>query len=195
MIHNRCLEFVDYLAFDPQAVLEAGVGLLERCRSRPYWRTAHCVLFEPVQKFYESLSEAARDFPRVQVFPHALWDHADGVEFHDLNMGISYVNGVTPRTRLGDRQKRQALRRVPSMILGDVDKGQFDLVLLDMECAEWHAIKHMLSRPKLLVVELYKRNQAYRHPHDAEIRHWCKQNGYREVGRIVSDAVFARGRY
>ena len=186
------MEFIEYVTFEPKSVLEAGVGPVEHCRSRRYWKTADCVLFEPAQQFHAVLADLTNEFPRVRIFPHAVWDHGDGVEFYDFNKGISYVKGVTPRTHMGQRQRREVLTRVPSMVLSDIDKGCFDLVLLDVECAEWYAIKHLVSRPKLLVVELYKRNKVYRHPHDAEIRHWCKQNGYREVGRIVSDAVFRR---
>jgi len=187
------LSFRNYLDFSPHCVLEAGVGSYACCRSRPFWATASCLLFEPCPALFAVTAREAQVFPLVTVSPCALSDDDKGVTFYDIGNGLSFVEGAKSPSRYTREGRVLAKRRVPSVCLADVDAGDIDVALLDMERDEWVALKNMVSRPRLIAVEMVSwRNPEYRHRHDAEIRSWMFENGYNEVGFDGCDVFWRR---
>lgn len=184
--------FMEYMDFTPTCILEAGVGRVKECLTQPFWDKADCWLFEPLPHFFFDLAVAAVHYPRVRIFPVALWDHEDGVGFYEFAQS-SWVKGITPRSGKNRGRKARALTKAPSARLSVYDHGQFDLALIDVESAELHVIRHMVSRPKLIVLEMWRVNKpSWTHPDYDGIMAWMGQNGYVEVGRASRDSFFKR---
>lgn len=190
--------YFKYLDFTPTCILEAGVGKFNACRSLRWWEVADCWLFEPLPEYHHRLTEKSKGYPRVRVVPVALWDHEKGVTFYRIGQS-SYIEGVTPRVD-GTPEERtqeeldQVETTVPSARLSIYDRGDFDLALIDVEAAEWHVLRHMVSRPRLITLEMWRPKVApnYFHPDYGSIMKWMSDNGYTEVARVKCDSFFKR---
>lgn len=104
---------------------------------------------------------------------------------------VSHVEGLPT---IADGVKKKPVWRTVETVgltMEDVDTGHFDVVMLDMEGAEWIALQQMVSRPKVLRVEMHER-RALRNPYHEEIMDWAARENYEEVGRIRRDKVFVR---
>ncbi|TWW08798.1 hypothetical protein E3A20_20690, partial [Planctomyces bekefii] len=58
------------------------------------------------------------------------------------------------------------------------------------EGAEWFCIKHLVSRPKQIVVEIYNDLGTYINPHLFEIAEWAAANGYKRTSVHDSDFIY-----
>lgn len=169
-------------------VFEVGVGPIETCRSRPYWNKAHCVLFEP-SPFYDGIVRAVGNRPNVQVHKIAVHDYNGTCNFI-VNSQLSAIAGLSsPQVQFGVRGGQHVSCQCAK--ISEFDKGDIDLLLLDMEGAEWFALKHLISRPKDIIVET-QLNNAYKNPFLKEIKHWMKQNQYRAVKHVGADTIWQK---
>lgn len=66
------------------------------------------------------------------------------------------------------------LIEVPVKPWAEIDDGKIDAMVLDCEGQEWAVLQDMVSRPKLLSVEVWPSN-----PYAKEIFEWFDGNGYR----------------
>lgn len=182
-----------YLDFEPTCILEAGVGPMDECRTTEYWdQGVECWLFEPLPRFYAPLAQATQDMDNVHLFKVALWDFDGTVKFHNFAQG-SYVQGVPPRNNKRRNRRSGKLTKVPAATLSRYDTGRFDLALIDVEASEWMVLKHMVSRPRLISLEMWKPSSpAYCHQHYDEIMTWMLDNGYKQVGTVHRDSYFKR---
>jgi len=75
--------------------------------------------------------------------------------------------------------------RVECVTFDTIDTGDIDAIHIDVEGLEWAVISKMISRPKVISVEMYGPNE-YVNPHEKEIKEWLKSNGYvrRTVCRV-----------
>ncbi len=192
---NLSDELKSLLDFEPQHILEAGVGPPEQCRSIPFWENSKCMLFEPLTPFFVKISQRAALYPDVKIFPVALW-HTEGTVRFFRQQQSSYVDGVVPRTTLKSDQLISSQVCVPSAKLSRYDKGDFDLALIDVEAAEWFVLQEMASRPRLISLELWQpkgpKGSKFRHSHYQQIMDWMKQNSYEEAKRSGRDSYFRR---
>lgn len=185
-------DFLDHLDFTPTCILEAGVGRVEHCLSRPFWETTDCLLFEPLPHFFFDLAVEAAHYPNVRIYPVALWDHEDGVKFFEYAQS-SFVEGVSPRTGKKRGNRAKARSAAPSARLSLYDTGQIDLALIDVEAAELHVIEHMVSRPRLIVLEMWKIGKPkWVHGDYDAIMAWMRENNYTEIARSKRDSFFKR---
>lgn len=185
-------DFRNHLDFDPTCVLEAGVGRVNQCLSRPFWDTADCLLFEPLPHFFFDLAVAAAHHPKVRIYPVALWDHENGVQFYEYAQS-SWVEGVSPRSGKKRGNLAKARTTSPSARLSLYDTGQIDLALIDVEAAELHVIQHMVSRPRLMALEMWRLNKPdWCHDDYEAIMAWMRDNDYTEIARSKRDSFFKR---
>lgn len=62
-----------------------------------------------------------------------------------------------------------------------IDPGDIDVLNLDVEGSEWIVLSTMVSRPRIIHVEIYGA-YGYVNPDLSHIEMWMSRNGYREVG-------------
>lgn len=170
-------------------VFEIGVGPVELCRSKEYWNSSECILFEPVTLYYEELVQETSQHPNVQVHNIAIYDHDGYCDFIE-NGHTSYVKG------LNSPQVQQSIegglhRSCPCARISIFDKGNIDLLLLDMEGSEWFVLKHLISRPDKIVVET-ELATVYKNPFLEEIKQWMKNNKYHNTETIGADTVWKK---
>jgi FkbM family methyltransferase len=170
-------------------VYEIGVGPVELCRSKEHWGKAECVLFEPASFYYKEIVQQASEHPNVQVHNIAIYDYDGYCEFIE-NSQMSFIKGLnSPQVQFGIHD---GLHRIcPCAKISKFDKGNIDLLLLDMEGAEWFVLKYLISRPDKIIVETELASR-YKNPFLEEIQTWMQINGYHNTDTIGADTVWEK---
>ena len=177
---------IDQYINNPSVVFEIGVGPVHSSRSRKYWATSECHLFEPVKFFYNGIYDEVSTYPNVHAHNVAICDKNADLTFwlSDAESSIEGINSPLAQQNLVPLSKvPPQLTTVEGKLITEFDTGNIDLLLLDMEGAEWLALKHMISRPRVIVVEMAVENPAfnggyYRNPYKIEINKWMIDNHY-----------------
>jgi len=71
-----------------------------------------------------------------------------------------------------------------------IDKGDIDLLCIDIEGLEYAVLKFMKSKPKVIAVEMKWRK--YKNPYFKNIRAWMRYHGYTFVTVNTSDEIYRR---
>lgn len=129
--------------------------------------------------------------PNVTIHHAAVADGAGQVVLFEANAS-SYVGGLASPARVNDgfQETVKDARVVPSITIDSIDDGTIDVLLADCEGSEWFCLKHLKSRPKLIVLELS--GGAYTNPFAREILEWMTTNGYGVGGHGATDSWFVR---
>lgn len=77
-----------------------------------------------------------------------------------------------------------------SIIFSEIDNGNFDLVSVDIEGAEWYVLKHMISRPDVISIETH--GKYYTNPNINKIIDWMNVNNYQVWYKDGSDTVYVK---
>ena len=77
-----------------------------------------------------------------------------------------------------------------SILFSEIDNGDFDLISIDIEGAEWYVLKNMISRPNILSNETH--GKYYTNPNIAEINNWIIKNNYKIWYKDKSDTVYIK---
>ena len=213
MLHPKIALERSLIDFDPKVVFEIGVGPVELSRSRLFWQTSECHLFEPLEEFQLGLWEAVDEFPNVHLHEVAIWKENGQVEL--VTGGeTSFIAGVDSPANQWDRRHKPSPERFiendrgefmvqgPSRIVRtsvlvqadtiDIyDQGNIDVLWLDTEGAEYHVLEKLISRPRFISVEC-KAKMWYTNPHLQEIKDWMNREGYEEAGSDDADIYFKR---
>ncbi len=80
--------------------------------------------------------------------------------------------------------------KVPAVKFSEIDPGNIDALMLDVEGSEFEVLKTMVSRPKLIAVET--RHGDGKHPGSAAIKRWMKDEGYRFIRSHGWDDLYRR---
>jgi FkbM family methyltransferase len=88
----------------------------------------------------------------------------------------------------GYRPTERDLITVRAVRTDEVDDGSVDLLVADVEGAEWYVLDHLVSRPVVISVETH--GGRYRNPFLADILHWMSEEGYVPWYLDRSDTVF-----
>jgi hypothetical protein len=177
---------------------EIGMGPMESWVVYPFRRQLGTITFvEPSPLLFEEGRKYWGTDPHVRMFEGAIVEpeQAGGKvmlrEATGWNRGLSHV--IKLSTIVDGLKKKRPWRKVEvdGISMADVDNGYFDVVVLDMEGAEWIALKQMVSRPKILRVEMHLR-KAVRNPYHDEIMGWARREGYGTPERIGRDLIFVR---
>lgn len=97
----------------------------------------------------------------------------------------AYVDGVV--SPLGRTKRKVWPTEVKAVRWKDLDPGDIDVLMLDVEGSEVVVLREMVSRPRFLSVEWHAAN-----PHLEEMRELVEGMGYREAKREWDDVWFVR---
>lgn len=78
----------------------------------------------------------------------------------------------------------------PAVTFDTLDDGRIDVLVIDIEGAEWFVLQHLVSRPAVISVETH--GKRYQNPFAHEISAWMQQEGYGAWYHDDSDTVFRR---
>lgn len=177
----------------PKHVVEVGVFMPQDSKiiefiEDPAVRTS---LFEPQSACYEALVELYGSVPNTAIYQVAIMDKAGPVQLQvpearkgNPDAGASaFVQGMSsPFLKRGQRVRTEALTEetVPGQVFGYYDIGDIDALCVDTEGAEWFVLQSMVSRPKVISVEMGGPN-AYINKYYDEIVDWMECNQYEEA--------------
>lgn len=139
-----------------------------------------CWLFEPNSSIYKELVETLKNKNNIKIFNCAIGDYDGKIKLY-LDGNNSFIEGVTsPKVQNSSTQEISQLKteEVECKTLSNFDNGDIDHLLLNMEGAEWFAIKHLKSRPKQITVKFQLMDKTYINPYYNEIVDWFAKNRY-----------------
>lgn len=174
---------------------EIGVGPLGMSFSALHWNNPNMefMMFEPHPVFYKELAEAAKGHPNVQVYNVAIGDEEGKLELYDEGTSSALSTISSPASQHFKKSVANKNKfTVDVTRFMNYDYGQIDLLRLDTEGAEWFALKHMVSRPKEIVVETHNDLATYINPYLFEICAWAKKEGYHLAAIHEGDFVYKR---
>jgi len=161
-------------------IFEIGVGEYWQCRTLQYKNTdVECFLFEPNPESFQEIQQNLSEFKNFKIFNFALGSESKTVNFF-LSKGSSFIEGVKSPEIMHDSKSEEKLRKVKVEVknIKEFDRGDIDVLLLDVEGSEFDIIKSLISRPKDIIVEMYSFGVKYKNPYFDEIMEWMNKNNY-----------------
>lgn len=193
-------------------ICEVGVGHPENSigiRLAEHWGTGSLVLVDPSPTFRPQVEQAIQDRlsgldvthhkAAVVCPPKAPSGTIDFLiprttEITDLQGAhVAGVQGTAPAL-VPDLEYDTHV--VPCMTWDEIDTGQFEVLLLDMEGSEWSVISRLVSRPLVITIEMEwragRRHGGWQNPHQKEIHRKLLDLGYACVHRGNGDWFYVR---
>jgi FkbM family methyltransferase len=181
------------LGIDIKRCCEVGVFYASTCHLRGFAEAGvPTMLVEADPKCVADLRAAFGARGNVQIVPNAIWHERTELTFYRANAS-TYVGSVSESPALVNdsyKPKEEDAFRVTAVLFSDVDPADLDLVLIDVEGAEYNVLQTMKSRPKVLSLEL--RAGRYLNPNYTKIVAWLEQNDYRLWFHNNTDSVYIR---
>lgn len=188
-------------------IAEVGVGRIDVAFGALYWHNEtdgvpdyQIMMFEPHPMYHRMLDEAGGYKPNVELYNVAIGDEEGEMKLIDAATS-SHLEGVSSPIKQKDKTDELTGWDRPT---GDVynvkvekiskyDKGDIDYLRVDTEGNEWFALKHLISRPKIIVVETHNNEATYINPYLYEIQEWMVENKYICLSVDEGDHHFERG--
>jgi FkbM family methyltransferase len=174
-------------------ICEVGVGPLGMAYSALVWSNpnVHVLAFEPHPTYYAEVLAAAAGRSNVELHNVAIGDESGTLELYDEGTSSALAGVGSPSLQHHGVKPRTA-HKVEVRRISDYDQGQIDILRIDTEGAEWFCLKHLVSRPEQIVVEIYNDLATYINPHLWEIAQWAVQNGYKLTDINDGDFIYER---
>lgn len=173
---------------------EVGVGPLSMAFGALQWQRPdiHVMLFEPLPRYAAELRAAIGDRTNVELHEVAIGDEPGVVEFLDEGTSSSLLGVSSPAHQHHGVSSTAFRHQVNVRRISDFDHGQIDLLRVDTEGSEWFCIKHLVSRPQQIVIEMYDDMATYINPHLYEIERWAEKNHYIKTAIRDSDFIYQK---
>ena len=195
--HKRFYEAVQDAHIAIHKVAEIGVFRYSYSVVREFIEAGtECHLYEPVPTFCAEILPHLAPYPNTTLYQFGLSDKNTEIDLYlagDVGASTYAANqSVSPAILNDNFTPDESLKvTVSCRDIREVDPGDYDLVSIDVEGAEWPIIKHMISRPKVLAIETHFRH--YKNPNLQEISTWANSEGYQIWYLDDSDTIFYRG--
>ncbi len=173
---------------------EVGVGPLPMAYIATLWDRPdiHLLAFEPNPTYYAEVAAAAGARPNVELYNVAIGDEPGRLSLYDEGTSSSLVGVASQFAQHHGADRGARTVEVDVRRISDFDKGDIDILRVDTEGAEWLCLKHLVSRPNQIVVEIYNDLATYINPHLYEISEWARQEGYSLQSIHDSDFIYVR---
>lgn len=132
--------------------------------------------------------------PNVTVYNAAIAEKQGKTMVFERNAS-SFVGGIESPAKVNDGyiENLDDSYEVNAITIDQIDDGEIDVLLADVEGSEWFCIRGLISRPKIIILELY--GWKYINPYINEILHWMEENNYILKESDISDALFIHTNY
>ncbi len=132
-----------------------------------------------------------KSYPNVKVIHAAIAATPGKVKVYERNAS-SFVGGINSPAKINDGylEDDKDAYEVEAVTIGQLDNGEIDVLLADVEGSEWFCLNGLKSRPKMIMLELF--GWQYINPYIECIMDWMKQNGYTIIDRDDTDVLFVR---
>lgn len=192
--------------FNPNVIFEIGVGsdLSKSTALTISTKDSKIILFEANPNSYKKLKkQLGKDKPNVTLINVAIGDNNKKIKLWDLE-DCSFVDGIkSPIVQNNNNDIKKAcpngkLLNVKCRKISEYDNGNIEYLMIDCEGSEWFVLKHLISRPEAIIIELFdgdKQNPYYINPYKKEIEEWFKINDYSCVNSDVSNSLYIKNYY
>ncbi|MEM8966576.1 MAG: FkbM family methyltransferase [Bacteroidota bacterium] len=171
--------------FHPQHVAEIGVYLPEESNILDY-------INDGVKATLVEAHPTFKNKDNVTIHPVAVYD-----EEGEINLirqtASTFLEAVDQSpTIVNDyyQTNQSDIITVKCTKFSTIDDGTIGLLSIDIEGAEWYAIKHLVSSPIVISVETH--GKRYINPYLTEIKNWMKNRGYVVWYKDKSDTVYVQ---
>lgn len=176
--------------FRPTHVVEVGACSLATLHSRVFIESGVKVeLVEPQRSAADQLSRELHTLGNVLIHNKAIVQspgptllRCRGASSHTV------MERDAPVGALG-HDAEHASEIVDGVTFDSIDDGTIDLLLCDVEGAEWDVLVKMISRPRIIVIETH--GHAYLNRKLFRIVLWMHKEGYQLLGHDAADTVWA----
>lgn len=190
------LQFFDRLkrkGYQAKNICEVGVFLPEASNILGFIRiNIETTLIEADPQYVAQLHAYFSDRENVQIIEAAVFDFKGKIELSKLGASTFVSQLKSSPALVNDsyliREEDKFI--ADSILFSEIDKGNFDLLSVDIEGAEWYVIKHMISRPNIISLETG--GKYYINPYLIEIEDWMTENSYSVWYKHESDTVFIK---
>jgi len=176
--------------------MEIGVGPLDQCRLRTFIEEGiECHLVEALWKYGRVLYSQYQHLKNVHLYPFAACDQRGPLTLFDRGEGSWLVDLPASPDTMNNAVEidPEYCNTVPGITIDMIDTGELDLLLVDIEGAEWWVLKHLVSHPKVIVLETHLTGGSYINPYMIEIERWMEENGYVLQDKNISDSLYILG--
>ncbi len=176
------VQWIEKIIGQPKHTVEVAACRPEVTKTRRYVMHPDCraQLFEPHPGNFALLEAEYGGLRNVELHNVAVADHdgtatlccpADGLLRACHLEGVYAPAVFDQKVVVTDRVEVQCRR------FDQFDDGTIDFILIDCEGSEWSVIQRMVSRPKLIQVEMALK-WGYRNPHILDLKKWMHSEGY-----------------
>lgn len=137
------------------------------------------------------LEEYFKNYP-VTIYPVAVWSEAGTVRLSRA-AASTFVSAIQSSPAIVNDNYTTRIENsfeVKAVVFSEIDRGDIDLLSVDIEGGEWNVIKNLKSRPKFISVETH--GKYYTNPFIKEINGWMDENQYVPWYKDSSDTVFVK---
>jgi FkbM family methyltransferase len=198
----------------PQIIYEVGVGGLNLARSSGYFNMpgVEVYLFDPIKRYVDEINQHIQQIKckNAQIIQCCLYDYDGKIEIWN-NGEAPMIKGLDgPNIKNNDpktleqylisakgynkdnqgKTEREESISVDCFKISKFDKGNIDILMVDTEGSEWFILKHMISRPMFIFIEMS--TEGYTNPHIDEITEWLNKNNYIKYGQLAADWLLIR---
>jgi FkbM family methyltransferase len=188
----------------PKSVAEVGTFNPGHLQTLPFVfdRVCRVQLFEPNPSCVDELKRVFKKQPNIEINEVAI-GYAYGQA--DLCVPVyrekcpnasssAFLEGISSPYMAREAVGRgEAIRHVRVEIapLSEFDDGGIEAITIDTEGNEWPVLSTMISRPRVISVEM-KGPNGYVNPHTEEIEAWMRENSYEARDGGKTDVIYVR---
>ncbi len=192
-MQNQLFEMCAKKSVPMHYVYEVGVYLPETSKAIPFiQRGAEAVLVDADPICVQKTQAFFEGNTRVSVVNCAVADSPGEVKMY--RVGASTFLGTLEKSPalVNDAYKPSEKDEfsVAAVTFDKIDNGKIDVLIIDIEGAEWYVLKHMTSRPAVIGFEFQA--SEYKNPYAKEILNWLSTNGYTHWFYEETDAIFIK---
>lgn len=190
---NRLFNKLTTKNYTPQNICEVGVYLPEASNLIDFINNnTSTTLVEADPVYITKLKSYFANKKNVTIIESAVFDYNGTIELcrSSASTFISILDRspalINDNYKINDTEKFVT----KSILFSEIDKGDFDLISIDIEGAEWYVIKHMVSRPNIISIETH--GKFYTNPNLKNILDWMNKNNYQIWYKTGSDTIFIK---
>jgi FkbM family methyltransferase len=179
--------------YTPAHVCEVGVYYPETSNILGFIKEGiKTTLVEPLPECIELINLYFAEYHNVTLHPYAIADISGEIEMFMHESSSFAANLLSSPALKNDSYDKEKGKRliVQAKTFNEIDDGSISLISIDAEGSEWYVLKHMVSRPDVISLEL--KSKHYINPFLKEINSWLDENGYIKWYDERSDSIFIK---
>ncbi len=179
--------------FTPKNMCEVGVYLPEESNVLQFINDGiAATLVEADPNYVVQMKEYFKAKPKVTFVEAAVFDSKGNVELSRTGAS-TFISNLEKSPALindGYQVNEEEKFTAKAILFSEIDNGDFDLLSVDIEGAEWFVIKHLVSRPAVISLETH--GKYYVNSKLPEISRWMADNDYHIWYKDKSDTVYVK---